>query len=233
MNSFLKTALVGALSLSVLPAIQAASVSIPITDVGTWGGYTTDTSPTFSTTGFFGEYGGQNDSELAHLFGVEPNLSRVVAQADIGFLNGASIVSATLTFNLNDGFAGAHNVELTGFSSGGTLGYLWDAPEPYLQQQTFTAQGLSANSFDITALVQEAATADVDWLGLHLAGADDGQYEWSYTFTNLGAGPDSANVRLNIEYNEEAPVPEVQTYATMLGAALIGARALRRRFARA
>lgn len=223
--------------MALTPMAKAASVSIPILDVGTFGGYTAPYNyETSNSTGFFGMYESQNNGsdQLAHLFGLEvENYSRTIAQADIGFLNGATISSATLSFSLNSGGGGSQDIQLTGFDSGGTLAYLWDAPGANLGQGYFTVNGQSLNVLDLTMLVQMAADADIDWLGLHLQGTSD--YQWTYTYTGFGAGADSAQVRLNIEYEggEEQPVPEVQTYATLAGAGLIAAQAIRRRKARA
>lgn len=218
-------------ALALTPVAKAASVSIPIMDLGTFEGYTAPSNyETSNSTGFYGMY----SDELAHLFGLESDsYSRTVAQANIGFLNGATISSATLSFVLGNGSSGTQDIQLTGFDSGGTLGHTWDAPGDNLGQGYFSVTGLSLNVLDLTMLVQMAADANIDWLGLHLQGTSE--YQWTYTYSGYDAGADSAQVRLNIEFEggEGQPVPEVQTYATLVGAGLIAAQAIRRRKARA
>lgn len=216
-------------ALALAPVAKAASVSIPILDIGTFESYTAPSNyETSNSTGFFGMY----ESELAHLLGLEQeNFSRTVAQADIGFLNGATISSATLSFYLLDGSSAPQDIQLTGFDSGGTLAHTWEAPGANIGQGYFSVTGQGPNVLDLTVLVQMAADANIDWLGLHLQGTS--AYEWTYTGT--GGAADNAQVRLNIEYEggESQPVPEVQTYATLAGAGLIAGQALRRRKTRA
>jgi hypothetical protein len=226
MKSIPTLLLVGGLFL--LPSARAASVSIPILDVNTSGDYTSDPSQTSPFTGFFGMYNevAVGSPTIAHLFGVEQSdFSRTVAQVDLGFLNGATISSASLTFLLLFG-GGTQDVQLTTFDSVGLLQYTWDAPGVNLGQGVYSSTAGGANSFDVTALIQNAANLDIDWLGLHFQGTD--QYQWTYTGTGLDA--DAALLRLNIEYTDrETPVPEVQTYASLFGAALVCAEAFRRR----
>lgn len=208
------------------PAAWSATITIPITDIGTFESYeNSNTADTYTGTGFVGMY----DYAWAHLFGLESSdYSRTILQADLGALAGATISSATLSFDLLDGQAGPHGIILTSYNADGTLRYSWDAPTSLGTANATVDSG--PNTIDITSLVTARLAGGGTWLGLHLQGTDDCCYMWTYTDPGDGANPDSAMVRLNITYEGGlAQVPEPATYGLM-GAGLIGlAWMLRRR----
>ena len=190
-----------------VPAHAAVAV-IPILDIGTSADYDTpNTGQSYSGTGFVGMY---NTSAVGyeafgHLFGVEQiDFSRTAMQADIGFLSGVTINSAILSFDVLAS-GGDQNVTVTSFTANGNLGYTWTPPDNLGSVVAPTTSG--ANSIDLTGLVQSRATAGAPWLGLHLNGTD--QYQYTYTYTGYGYGPDSANVRLTVDYEpRSSAVPE-------------------------
>jgi hypothetical protein len=207
-------------ALIAIPNAQADSSNTQILDFGAFGTYEeTNMGQTFDGTGFVGMY---EWNAFAHLFGVEAgSFSRTVGQVDIGFLAGQNIISASFEFMLLSG-GGANTATFTGFDSGGSIGYTWNAPGTNLGDESFGVS-LGFNSVDITDLLQNAVDNDVDWLGFHVS--SEPNYLWTYTSFE----GDEAAVRLVVEYGDEQPVPEVQHYAAMLGAAMAGVEMMRRR----
>lgn len=229
-NTNMKRLLTGiALSaLIAIPTTQAASSSTTILDFGAFGGYTeANMGQTFSGTGFIGMYGtAQNGGDyFAHLFGIEGNgsddYSRTVGQVDVDFLNGQTILSASFEFFIVNNYGGGAGT-FTGFDNpSGEIGYIWDAPGANLGNAAFSPVA-GWNAIDVTDIVQDAADGNTDWLGFHLQSGPGNN--WTYTSFE----GDEAQVRLVVEYGEQ-PVPEVQHYAAMLGAAMAGVEMMRRR----
>jgi len=217
-----------AAALTAALATHAASISYVITDIGTFEPYSVDnTGQSFSGTGFVGLYETARNGadQFVHLFGVEQNdYSRTALQVDISALAGATITSAYLSFDLIDGGAGPQDVTLTSFTADGTLEWLWTPPDVLGTLVRSVVD--SPNSLDVTSLLQERVSNGANWFGLHLQGSTE--YMWTYTSAGEDGNPDSANVRLNVEF---ANVPEA-TPGSVLGLAGItigGLAVLRRR----
>lgn len=203
--------------LSLAPAAWAATISIPITDIGTFQDYTNpNTTDTYSGTGFVGLYStAANDVDAwVHLFGLESSdYSRTILQADLSALAGHSITSATLSFSILDGGAGPHGIIITSYDADGTLRYSWDAPGNLGTVTGNADQGV--NTFDVTSLVSSRLAGGDSWLGLHLQGTDDCCFMWTYTDPGNDRTPDSALVRLDITYDGQGEIPEPGTYGLM------------------
>jgi hypothetical protein len=203
---------------------SASSITYTITDIGTFGGYEdTNTSDTFSGTGFLGLYtsaaiGGSGG--FGHLLGLENYgylYSETALEVGIGALAGATITSATLSYDILDGDGGPATIQATSFSANGTLAYSI-APPSNLGTTTFISnQNPSSNSVDVTSLLQSQVTAGAPWFGLYLSPVGSSN-QWTYTYSGFGANADSASVRLTVDYTG-GNVPEPATI-TLLASGL-------------
>jgi hypothetical protein len=202
---------------------QATVVTYTIEDIGTFANYTTlNSGQTYSGTGFVGLYEtALNGSDMfGHLFGLEDvNFSRTALEVDVSGLAGATINSARLDFTLQNGASASQSVTATSFTANGNLGWFWTPPDT-LGSATHTVVGQSPNSLDVTSLLAAQVAANATWFGLHLSGTS--AYQWTYTWPGLGYDPDSANVRLVVDYSA---VPEPSTF--VVGALLLLPFALR------
>lgn len=207
--------------LAVIPMLFAAHasagvLSYSLTDIGSFSGTkNTDITSTYAGTGYLGMY----NNAWGHLFGAErSNQSRTLMQVDIGALAGKSITSAFLTFDLKDGDTGTQAGTLVGFDAGsGQLAYGWNAPTENYGAVAASLVGRAANSIDITSLLAASVGAQDSWFGMHLKGST--RYQWSVA--NSGSyGPDRANVRLTVNYEDAAQVPEPST-ALLAGLGLL------------
>jgi hypothetical protein len=212
--------LAGALSASA----QSTTISLP--DIGTFGGYTDgNQSDTFTGTGFLGIYpdltgGTGGNGSFAHLFGLENYgsiYSETELQAPIASLAGDTITSATLSFTMLNGVGGGEYVDVTSFTTTGTLGFNNSAPND-LGSLTATGITTGRNSFDVTSLVQAAVSADQGHLGLFLAPEGPNGNLWTYTYTGDGYNANSANAQLVINYTSS--VPDAASTAAMLSASV-------------
>lgn len=199
--------------------VPANVIVYQIPDIGTFQNYTApNIGQTYPGTGFVGLYGSSN--EFAHLFGLETtNGSRTALEVDISVLSGATINSAILSFDLLDGDPGPHAVVLTSFTASGVLGWLWTPPDNRGIQNE-TVQGVSPNAIAVTGLLQTDVDAAAGWFGLHLTG-NDGLSQYTWTWTGMERGPDSANVRLTVDYTagQAGAIPEPATLSLLaLGA---------------
>ncbi len=232
MNKFIVSgvSVVLALGATLAPASAAVSVTA-LPDIGTFTGYVEfDSGQTYSGTGFLGVYNSNvyGQAAFAHLFGLEgASFSRTIAQIDISAFAGQTINSAILKFDILENFNSNNPLTVTGFAGNGALGYIFNAPVATYGTANAIVNG--SNSVDITALVASAVGANANWLNLHLATANGGQ--WTYTYTGFGYSADRANVSLTIDSG--AGVPEPATWALMIaGFGLVGAASRRRQSVR-
>ena len=136
---------------------------------------------------------------FAHLFGLENYngiFSETEMQANISALSGTTITSAILSYSLVNGVSGSQGVTVTSYSSNGVLSYN-ETPPSNLGSTSFTSNGLSSNSVDVTSLVQNAVSSNAAWLGLYVTPngpGDNSQWTWTSQFAG-GGNPDSADVR--------------------------------------
>jgi|SRR5579859_2064756 len=204
-----------------------------IQDLGTYAGYEDTTlSDTFAGTGFVGIYStaGQGPSgAFGHLFGLENyNGAYSESELEVNISGLSDVSSAILSYNLLNGSAGSQSVTVTSFSANGSLGFN-QTPPSNLGTTTFTSTGLSANSVDVTTLLQNAIAANQTWFGLYLTPNGPNDSQWTYTWSADNANPNSASVQLTV-----TTVPEPSTFALAIvpaALALIGIR--RRHFKRA
>ena len=142
-------------------------------------------------------------------------------QVNISALAGATITSATLSYTLLNGGSSSQGVTVTSYTSDGTLSFNATPPPTNLGSTTYTSTGLSANSVDVTSLVQGSVNGGsgyTGWLGLFLTPLGPG-YNPQYTYTS-GYGDNSADVQLTVNYTPATTaVPEP---STMLIAGLSG-----------
>jgi MYXO-CTERM domain-containing protein len=128
-----------------------------------------------------------------------------------------TINSATLSFQLLDGYPGTQGGQITAFGGDGSLEYQYNAPAQNYGTQTVTmASGL--NSIDVTSLLQVAALEGEDWFNLLLQGNDT--YQWTYTFTGSGYSNDRAQLRLAVDAAVAVSQTPLPAAAPMLASAL-------------
>ncbi len=131
-----------------------------------------------------------------------------MAQVDTTDLIGSSILSATLSFDLN--YSVNRNPmetpkgRITSFIADGILEYsLPNAPSD-LGSIVFDSV-LGANSIDITSLFKSHIDAGNFWFGMYFSPVGNSQLSSDMTLFN----PDAAMLRLNIGYTTaSSPVPE-------------------------
>jgi hypothetical protein len=215
-------AILGLCAVATLPA--RADITYSIQDVGTFTDYEDfNTSDTFAGTGFVGIYPNSPGPgpAFAHLLGLENYdgvFSETEMQVDISALAGATITSAILSYNLLNGGDGSEGVTATSYTTTGSLGFN-QTPPNNLGSTTFTSTGLSANSVDVTALLQAAINANQNWFGLYLTPNGPGDnYQWTYTYSGFEANPDSAGMLLTVKVGAVEAVPEP---TTMIAGALL------------
>ncbi len=210
-----KLLLAGLLASAIAAPAAATTISYTITDILPSAGYTeNNVGQTFAGTGFVGVY---SFNAFGHLLGLEDSFSRVNAQVGIAALAGATINSATISFDLLDNNGGSGTLTTTAYNSSGALGYQFAVPTADYGAVTATVSGQS-NAFDVTSLVSAAVGAGEDWLGLHMS--NTGSNPWTYTYSGYGRNPDSALFRLTVDYADAVPEP------AMLGLFGLGALGL-------
>jgi hypothetical protein len=218
-----------AVALLILTVAAPAGVIVyTIPDIGTFPGYTNpNTADTYSGTGFVGLYGVEsgNPPSFVHLFGLEStDYSRVILQVGISALTGSTINSAVLTFKTLD----EHDVQTvtaTSFTANGTLGFYYTPPDN-LGTVGFSTLAQDDQSVDVTGLLSARVGAGAGWFGLHLVGTTEEVYPYTYTFPVYGGTPDSAMVRLTVDYTSAIPEPGT---LVLLGAGLLLVAGLRLR----
>jgi hypothetical protein len=201
-RQFGRIAAAAAVALLVMaPKAHADSVTYTIPDIGSFKDFSSsDTSATFSGTGFVGLYGPRVGDGFNHLFGIElDNFSRTELNVDVSGLAGSTINSAFLSFDLKDGFADPQTVTATSFDANGALGYSFDAPSN-LGTGSYPVNGLASNSLDVTSLLTDRISANQDWFGLYLQGSTVQQSTYAYDFPTSSILADRANVRLTVDY---------------------------------
>lgn len=214
---------VAALALSA--TANAATLTVALPDIGTFTDYTTlDLGQTYTGNGFVGLY---NSFEFAHLFGLEGAYSRTLAQANIGAVAGQTITSATFSFQLLESYDTSSTVTIAGYAGTGAIGYQFDAPAATFSTATSGVLVAGLNEIDVTSIVANAAAAGTEWLNLHFAASNSGN--WTYTYPGFGYDFDRAQARLTINYSAQSAVPEPAAWTLMIGGfGLVGA-AMRRR----
>jgi hypothetical protein len=235
MKTIMATAAVAS---ALVVSANAGSLIVNLPDIGTFAGYTdANTSDTFGGSGFLGIYPtfatdeGSSGPQFAHLFGLENYngiYSETELQASLAGLSGATINSAYLSFSLLSGTSGNESVNVTSFSTAGTLAYNTSAPNDL---GSVNAAGITggANTINVTSLVSGAVDADQAWLGLYLAPQGPGEnFLWTYTYGAYGADANSADVSLVINYTGGS-VPDASSTAALLGLCVTGLVGLKRK----
>jgi hypothetical protein len=222
----LNTLLAGA-AVAVIASLAAASanadtLTLALPDIGTFEGYTAgNVGQTYSGNGFVGLY---NDNQFGHLFGLEGQYSKTVAEADISALAGLNIVSATFSFDLLEAYNLGTTTTVSGYAGTGALGYLFAAPGADFGTAS-TALVSGTNTVDVTGIVAAAAAAGQGNLNLFFENSDNS--DWTYTYPGYGYDLDRAHARLTVEYSPG--VPEPASWALMLTGFLGAGAALRSR----
>ncbi len=205
----------------------ASTISYTLTDIlaPTNQYQVANTGQNFSGTGFVGVY---SFNEFGHLMGLEGGFSFTNMQVDIAALSGAAIQSATLSFKALEHY-GTGTVSITGYDSNGALGYATTAPNAAYGLAGGALVAGANQSYDVTALVQAAANAGEDWLGLFMMNTEN-TYNWTYTFTGWGGGytADRAEMRLAVNFANQVPEPG-SLALTGLALLALAVPALRRR----
>ena len=213
-----------------VPSLADQSIFV-LPDIGTFTDYTNpNITDTYTGDGFVGLYSAAQTGQdaFAHLLGLErTDYSRTAFQVNISSLTGATINSAFLTFDLLDG-GGGQSISATSYTSNGTMGYFWDAPDNLGSVAANVANG--ANSIDVTSLLAASVAGNANFFGLHLQGTDDNNYIWTYTYTGFGYSADRANARLVVNFNGGTQdVPEPGTVAMLVGLGMGSLVVIRRR----
>lgn len=224
-----RSAAVAALAALLLtPKAQAASVTYALPDIGSFPTFTnTDTTASYTGTGFVGLTGPRAGDAFDHLLGLElGDFSRTALNVDVSGLAGSTINSATLSFDLLDGASGFQDLTATSFNADGTLAYSFDPPSS-LGSQLYTINGQSPNSLDVTSLLAARLGAGAPWFGLYLEGSTLQQFSYTYDFGSSAPVPDRAQMRLNVDYTPAAPEPGSMALLATGALPLLGA--LRRR----
>ena len=193
---------------------KAGTITFVLPDVDASAGYWDyNTADTFSGTGFVGIYPPtEGTPAFAHLFGLENYgavYSETELEANVGVLHGAVITSAILSYTLVNGGSSSQTVTATSFDANGTLSYA-TAPPNNLGSTTFTSNGQTSNSVDVTGLLNARLAAGKSWFGLYLTpNGNVGQnaYQWTYTSAEFGGNADAADVRLTVDFTTSAPNP--------------------------
>lgn len=134
-------------------------------------------------------------------------------QQNISGLAGQTVTHASLQFNIGGGLA-PQQVTVTAFTSTGTLGSYFSAPD-VLASQVFTVNGaapMTANDLDVTSLLLPRVAAGDTYFALHFAPVDT-------SISSLYLQPSgSENLRLVVTTQD---VPEPSALA-LVGLALAG-----------
>jgi len=212
-----------AVATALLAGANAATLRIPLPDIGTFTSYEDyNPSDTFTGTGFLGIYPtfstdfGSAGPAFGHVFGLENYngiFSETELQARLAGLSGATIHSASLNFSIANGSCGNESVLVTSFSTTGTLGYNACAPN---NLGSVDPSGITsgANSINITTLVSAAVGADQSYLGLFLAPQGPGHnYLWTDTYAYGGT---QADADLVICYTPGSTGPDASGKAALL-----------------
>jgi hypothetical protein len=224
-RAFTRAVIVG-LGLLLAGRAHADSITYDIKDIGTFSSYTdTQTSDTFTGTGFVGLYGSTEGSiSFAHLFGIEhSDYSHTALNVDVSGLAGSTINGAFLDFTLLNGYPETQSVTATSFDANGTLAYSFNPPSN-LGFLTFPVNGLADNSLDVTPLLASRVGVGNNWFGLYLNGSS--LYQWTYTYSGYGYNADSAKVRLVVDYTPgevpDTPEPNSLVLLATGGLPLLG-----------